>query len=327
MESKTNTEALREIVHYLNQHEFQQASHRNAQFHPLYVTALKVKATYFNYKLSSRFQPIFNLRNGRTEAHEAFINVKPLSGGTLAEALTPNSVFLLPFDQAGITYIDRLARTANTLNFLAQNDSLAHTGGFADKGSQQLHLNVHPLLLTAVKSDHGKVFEGILHQCGIETSQITLEVSEYAIPDKDLLADAIKAWQERGYRIAIDNFGRIHQDSAAIVKFAPDVIKLDRRFLAEAEGDATLLTPLQALLERAGEQDIDVIATGVETAIQLDFVRQLGIGMAQGYLLGKPAGFIDTDENAQDCAATEDDDSVTSASDFGEKGAQIQLRA
>lgn len=327
MESMTNTEALREIVHYLNQHEFQQASHRNAQFHPLYVTALKVKATYFNYKLSSRFQPIFNLRNGRAEAHEAFISVKPLSGGTLAEALTPNSVFLLPFDQAGITYIDRLARTVNTLNFLAQNESLAHTGSFADKGSRQLHLNVHPLLLTAVKSDHGKVFEGILHQCGIDTSQITLEVPEYAIPDKDLLADAIIAWQERGYRIAIDNFGRIHQDSAGIVKFAPDVIKLDRSFLAEAAGDATQFILLQALLERADEQAIDVIATGIETARQLDFVRQLGIGKAQGYLLGKPAGFIDTDENAQDYAATDDDDPVTSTSDFGQKGAQIQLRA
>lgn len=296
MLSSSQIEALHEIVHYLNLHEFHQASHRNAQFHPLYVTALKVKATYFNYKLSSTFQPVRNIRTGLTEAHEAFINIKPITGSAPIEPLSPNAIFLLPFDQAGITYIDRLARTVNTLNFLAQD------------GKHQLHLNVHPNHLRAVSGDHGKVFEGILRQCGIDTAQITLEVPEYAVHDKSLLQDALRAWQEKGYRIAIDNFGRDHHDSSRLEDLRPDTVKIDRNFLIATEKSAAHHEALNALLRQSELQGFEIIATGIETPSQLDFVRQLGIEKVQGYLLGRPAGFIDTEESHIGNVGLEDDD-------------------
>lgn len=280
--STTQIDSLGDIVHYLNFHEFDQATHRNAQTHPLYVNGSRVQASYFNYTISSRFQPIRNIKTGYTEAYEAFLVVNVLHGSH--RPLAPLSAFDLHFDQAGITYIDRLARTVHTLNFLAQG------------GKTRLHLNVHPLHLTAVKQDHGRVFEGILQQCGIETSQVVLEVQEHAVPHRDTLRDALQEWQSKGYQIAFDKVGTEHQDFDALFGLAPNFIKLDSRLLDAAVQDGSTYADLQAAIERAHARHISVIATGIETAEQLDTARQLGVIRLQGFLLGRPAPAIDQDE-------------------------------
>lgn len=278
----THLHALSDLVHYLNFHEFHQAPHRNAQTHPLYVSAGSVQASYFNYIISSRFQPIRNIRSGQIDAHDALLVVNKLHGDH--RPLVPLSAFQLHFDQAGITYIDRLARTVNTLNFLAQG------------GETQLHLNVHPLHLIAVQKDHGRVFEGILRQCGVETSRIVLEVQEHAIENRQFLHDAIQDWQSRGYRIALDNVGRHHCDIEKLLSLSPDILKLDQRLLNDVASGAIALAHIRDHLAQASAQGIKVIATGIETVDQLDLALQLGITRLQGFLLGKPTFTLEHDD-------------------------------
>ena len=263
-----NTEAVGDLLAYLNQREFADGGGDS----PLYADRERIHARYAGRRLDTLFQPIVDLDEGDAIGHEGLLRVHT-PGGTLA----PEILFQQRADIAGITYLDRLARTLHALNFLV----LELRGA--------LHLNVHPHHLLAVSADHGHVFEGILRQCGLAPEQIVLEVAEHAVREKQRLRHAIAAWQAKGYRIAIDNFGRGHSQIARVLNLAPDIIKLDRRLLPAAEHHPRSRQPLAELSIRAGVRDIRVIATGIETAAQLALVRELRFGLGQGFLLGVPA--------------------------------------
>ena len=268
--------AIDDILAYLNRHEFH--GEADGGDHPLHTGGDRVQARYADFHLGSLFQPIVDLDQEQPAAYEALLSVNTAAGpAALGSALSPEAIFHRTADVAGITYIDRLARTLHALNFLVQ-----HLRG-------ALHLNVHPHHLLAVDADHGRVFEGILRQCGLAPEQIVLEVAEHAIRDKQRLRHAIAGWQERGYRIAIDNFGRGHTQLARVLNLAPDIVKLDRRLLLAAELHPRQRQTLAELSIRAGVRDIQVIATGIETRAQLAMVRELRIGLGQGFLLGVPA--------------------------------------
>jgi EAL domain-containing protein (putative c-di-GMP-specific phosphodiesterase class I) len=151
-----------------------------------------------------------------------------------------------------------------------------------------LNLNVHPHHLLAVSADHGRVFEGILRQCGLETRNIVLEIPEYAVSEKKRLADAVAAWQGKGYRIAIDNIGRESAQISRVRKLKPDYLKIDSVLINAALRDIRQRRVLAKVVLTAAEDKTTVIATGIETHAQLDLLHELKIEIAQGFLFGKP---------------------------------------
>lgn len=269
--------AISDLVTYLNRRDFLNSSLQDDNRHPIFLHADRVNASYANIKLDSLFQPIFNLRTQHVEGHEAFLSVQTPSGvKSIGKMLSPQALFFLPSEASGISYLDRLARTLHSLNFLVQE-----TSGF-------LHLNVHPHHLLAVEQNHGQFFEGVLRQCGISPEQVVLEVIEYAVNEKRKLSRAIQAFQEKGYRIAIDNFGRSHSNIEKLIKLNPNIIKIDRSYFVSLLSYPNLITSLQAAVTSAQANNIKLIITGVETQEQLELAQQLGIESGQGYFLGEP---------------------------------------
>ncbi len=178
-DSVPNADVFSEVVEYLNQREFLRMQKTQG---PLFVHYDRIKAHYASFELDSTFQPVFDWKHRRIKGHEALLaSYSGADISMLGSVLAPERLFSLASNE-DITFIDRLARTLHTLNYLLQG---AH--GF-------LHLNVHPHHLLAVSADHGRVFEGILKQCGLETDKIVLEVPEYAVTEKKRLTQAISAW-------------------------------------------------------------------------------------------------------------------------------------
>lgn len=275
------------IIDYLNLREFEHAL-AAADLHaerPLYRLDQHIHADYGGLRLSSLFQPIVRNPLAQSDAakptivaHEALLAAHTASGAApLGQALAPRPIFARSHSDAEIVALDRLARTLHALNFLAQAD-----GG-------DLHLNVDSHHLVAVATDHGRVFEQILGQCGLAPAHIVLEVSEYDIRDRTLLRAALFSWQARAYLIAIDNFGRGHLQLQRVIELRPDYVKFDRRLLHAA----TLNRQDRALLERHLDalrgNGIRSIATGVETPAHYALANELGFDNAQGFLLGRPA--------------------------------------
>ncbi len=265
--------ALSGVLGYLNSREFA----RHAAGQPtLFSHHDRIRAHYASFSLDSLFQPLFDFQRRRIIGHEALLaSVSGNSTSTVGNVLSPERVFTLAANE-DITFVDRLARTLHALNFLLQQ-----SGGM-------LHLNVHPHHLLAVSADHGRVFEGILRQCGLDTRRIVLEIPEYAVPEKRRLADAIAAWQDKGYQIAIDNVGRTQLQVSRLRKLKPRYLKLDRVLLQQALHDRRRQRTLANAVTVASDDGITVIGTGIESRVQLDLLHELGIGVGQGYLFGRP---------------------------------------
>lgn len=240
----------------------------------LVVAGTRAAARFDGFTLTSVFQPIVDLQKKRVMGHEALLRATAPEGS----AVSPEDVFALPGATSDIVYLDRLTRTLHALNFLVQRRQV---GGY-------LYLNVHPRHLTAVNTSHGLVFEAILKRCGLAPADIVLEVQESEIDDDTRLLDAVANYRQRGYIIAIDNFGRRHSNLDRLWRLKPEIVKLDHSLVAAAAEDERAALVVAKLVEIVHALSAITVAEGIETAAQLKAARKAGVDLVQGHLLGRP---------------------------------------
>jgi diguanylate cyclase (GGDEF)-like protein/PAS domain S-box-containing protein len=121
-------------------------------------------------------------------------------------------------------------------------------------------------------------------------TEIILEISELeALHDVEDRLKITKQWREKGYKFAIDDFGAGFISLPFIAQLFPDYIKMDRSTIIQAvssEKFRGLLKDLQSALRNYSTQGI--IAEGIETEKELQVVKNIGIYLVQGFLLGRP---------------------------------------
>ena len=124
---------------------------------------------------------------------------------------------------------------------------------------------------------------------GLEAGQILIELTESAwTVDAEATLGVVSALRTAGTCFAIDDFGAGYSSLARLRELSFDVIKIDRRLLAEVPEDRTAHAVLRAIVELAGACGAELVAEGVESTDQLAFLAATGIGRAQGYLFGHP---------------------------------------
>jgi EAL domain-containing protein (putative c-di-GMP-specific phosphodiesterase class I) len=230
-------------------------------------------ANFIGLQLHSVFQPVIDIQRNTPIGFEALLRAIDKKGATL----TPSAAFLQAEVAERLVKFDRLCRTLHTLNFLNMGT-----------GNGLLFLNVHAALLIAVNS-HGKVFEHVLHQHDVPTSGVVIEIKESAINEEPLLAAAIANYRERGYKIAINNFGKAHSNLERLWTLSPEYVKLDGSLIQQATTNSRLQRILPKLVEIIRDLGAEVIFEGVETEQQLELARSANVHLIQGYLTGSPA--------------------------------------
>jgi len=229
-------------------------------------------STFLGVQLNSAFQPIYDSTAGDLIGHEALL--RPSLGGTLAS--TPEFAFSYAEQAGKLVQFDRVSRTLHVLNFRQI---------YAENGL--LFLNVHPKLLITVNA-HGKVFERILHANSVPTDRVVIEIPESLVEQDKQLIEALENYRDRGYHIAIDDFGKKKTNLDRLWKIAPDYVKLDVSLIHEAESNERVRKALPNLLRLIQDLGAKPIIEGIETQAQLDIALEAGGTLLQGYFLGKP---------------------------------------
>ena len=229
-------------------------------------------STFLGVQLNSAFQPIYDSTAGDLIGHEALL--RPSLGGTLAS--TPEFAFSYAEQAGKLVQFDRVSRTLHVLNFRQI---------YAENGL--LFLNVHPKLLITVNA-HGKVFERILHANSVPTDRVVIEIPESLVEQDKQLIEALENYRDRGYHIAIDDFGKKKTNLDRLWKIAPDYVKLDVGLIHEAESNERVRKALPNLLRLIQDLGAKPIIEGIETQAQLDIALEAGGTLLQGYFLGKP---------------------------------------
>jgi len=255
----------------------------------------RVEARAAGLRLSSAFQPIFDARSGRIVSHEALLrpwrDARTTGSGDThcagagGQPVSPEEVFARSGERGDIVHLDRLCRTLHTINFSRQ----VGDRGERDERPGELFLNIHPRHLLEVSSDHGAYFESVLARCGLAPQNVVLEILESSVDDLPRLQAALANYQRRGFRIAIDDFGRSHSNFDRLWLLQPDIVKLDRSLIAAASDNERVRRVLPRLVDIIHELDALTVCEGIETREQLALARAAGADALQGYLLGRPA--------------------------------------
>jgi EAL domain-containing protein (putative c-di-GMP-specific phosphodiesterase class I) len=120
-------------------------------------------------------------------------------------------------------------------------------------------------------------------------SCLDVEVTESVIMDDlESTVQTIRAIQAMGIRMSIDDFGTGYSSLAYLKRFKADKLKIDRSFVRDIPGDQDDTAITRAIINMSKNLNMQVVAEGVETVEQWQFLAQEGCHQVQGYLLSKP---------------------------------------
>jgi EAL domain-containing protein (putative c-di-GMP-specific phosphodiesterase class I) len=138
---------------------------------------------------------------------------------------------------------------------------------------------------------HGfvKSLEHILSSTGLPAGLLELEITEGAViehgPQTTEVLDAIA---RLGVQLAVDDFGTGYSSLGYLKRLPIDKVKIDRSFIADLPGDADAGAIVNAIIALSHNLGLQVVAEGVETQAQVDYLRERGCDLAQGYFFGRP---------------------------------------
>ncbi len=129
----------------------------------------------------------------------------------------------------------------------------------------------------------------ILEETRVPAQLLELEVTESAImTDVERTISTLRAFSEMGVRIAVDDFGTGYSSLAYLAQFPLDVLKIDQSFVRDVVTRSDVACVVTAIVSLAHSLDLKVVAEGVESQEQLEFLRSLGCEEIQGYLYSRP---------------------------------------
>jgi len=221
------------------------------------------------------YQPIRSVASGRIAAFEALLR------SSEANLATPAAVL----DAA-----ERLGRV-HDVGWGVRDQAMQAVAQFPR--GVDLFLNIHPLDLL---DDRWVSFEAPGEAGG---TRLALEITEraplHAIPD---VRRRTRALRDRGFRLALDDFGAGFGGLTTFALLEPDVVKIDAGLVQGIETETVKQSVVKTLVQMCGDLGIVVIAEGVETVAQRDELIAAGCDLMQGFLFGRPALSLQSDADA-----------------------------
>jgi diguanylate cyclase len=139
-------------------------------------------------------------------------------------------------------------------------------------------------------ADFAHMVHEILFETGLAAGRLELEITETAlIRDLNRALATLRRIKMLGVRIAMDDFGTGYSSLSNLRAFPFDKIKIDGSFIKSVNANEQAATIVRAVLGLGRGLDLPVLAEGVETNAELEFLKDALCDEAQGYLLGMPA--------------------------------------
>jgi diguanylate cyclase (GGDEF)-like protein len=140
-----------------------------------------------------------------------------------------------------------------------------------------------------LRNDYAERLLARLADVGADPCRIEVEVTEHAFLNRaaEYVSRAISTLSAAGVRISLDDFGTGHSSLSHLKDFPVDILKIDRSFVGEIERGGEGAAIVTAVIGLAHNLALEVVAEGVETEAQKDFLVRKGCDHAQGYLFGR----------------------------------------
>ncbi|WP_028227799.1 sensor domain-containing phosphodiesterase [Paraburkholderia ferrariae] len=247
----------------------------------------RYSAQHGDLTLTSVFQPVFSLSHMRAIGYEGLLRAHD----AFDRPVSPLDVFGDAARVGEALQVDRLAQGLHIENFKLLG---------AER--EWLFLNVHPG--TLIEPYHTAALLANLRRLDLPPRRIVLEVLEEEVTDLEALARAVASFRERGFLVALDDFGAGHVDIGRVWQLNPDIVKLDRIMLLHAAHRSDMAATLPALVTLLHEAGKLVLIEGVETEQEAQLALSCNADFAQGFFFARPAPGL-TDACQAQCVIAE----------------------
>ncbi len=222
-----------------------------------------------------QYQPQIALRDGRLRGFEALLRWQHKRAGIVAPSLfIPLLEETMLINQAGSWVAAESCRALTRLR-----DALQHP--------ITVSINLSPRQFT--HRELANQLLSLIDQHGIDPSQIEVEVTESTLMhDINFSLQILDNFRSHGIKVALDDFGTGYSSLGYLRQFNVDVLKIDRVFLQNALTSKKDAAIVETIINLSHVLDIEVVAEGVETLAQAQWLADIGCDYAQGYLFAKP---------------------------------------
>lgn len=221
------------------------------------------------------YQPQINLKTGDIVGVEALLRWQHPEHGNISP-----SEFIPFAEESGLIV---------KIGEWVLKTALTELKGWRDAGLPEIRMSINMSARHIAEKDFVPSIRRILKQLELPGDALEIEITENAImDDMDDIVRKLKLLADMGVTIAIDDFGTGYSSLSYLHKLPIQTLKIDRTFLKEsryARDDHTIVNTIVAM---AKGLKLNVIAEGVETRNQLDYLREIECNEAQGFLFGKP---------------------------------------
>jgi EAL domain-containing protein (putative c-di-GMP-specific phosphodiesterase class I) len=226
-------------------------------------------AIYLNY------QPQLHLATGRIVGFEALARMRSEELGNVS-----------PVE---FIYVAERKQLIIPLGNLVLKKACAFLAILEAKGYQNLRVAVNVSGIQLIHEDFGSSVMEAVVDSGIRSENLELEITESVLLDNFAAVNkSLKDFQENGIRIALDDFGTGYSSFLRLNELNVNYLKLDRYFVGMVATSDRNDYITSDIISMAHKFDLEVIAEGVETVLQRDFLVANGCDIMQGYLFARP---------------------------------------
>jgi len=223
------------------------------------------------------FQPIVSLETGMIQGAEGLLRFRQKDGSIL-----PAGEFMDALIRTvSLSMIDEMVIS----NFLASSKALMEP--LFRRSGFRFSFNISPGILATL--GYAEKILAQISKGAAKPDSFTLEILEEGLmPTNGTVRENLTVLQKAGIHVAVDDFGIGYSNLVRLSKLPINELKIPRELISGiSSGDTRLRAVLETIVAIAKHLDLLIVAEGVETKAEADYLRDLGCQFAQGYLYGK----------------------------------------
>jgi len=241
-----------------------------------------------NERFALHFQPQIELSTGRAVAAEALLRWEHPERG----AIRPDQFIPIAEETGHILTIGQ---------WVLEQACREAKGWQAHHGDRSPRVAVNFSAFQFRQPDLARSVEAVLEHLQLPPQQLEVEITETALmQDPDTAQRILRRLRDLGVSISLDDFGTGYSSLSHLKRFPVNMLKIDKSFISDIPNDRDSIEITRAIIAMTTRLNIDVIAEGVETKQQAEFLGNEGCNLVQGYLFSPP---LPADELAERLAS------------------------
>lgn len=226
-------------------------------------------------ELFLQYQPIADVRTGAILATEALVRWKHPEFGIMS----PDK-FIPIADETGLII---------PIGEWVLGEACRQTRAWQDLGFRGLGISVNVSAVQFAQTRLLSQIKNTLKYSGLDPQFLEVEITESVLMrDAEATASTLKALKDMGVCIAMDDFGTGYSSLSYLKRFPIDTLKIDKSFTQDISGSHDGSSIVSAIAALGRSLDLSLVAEGVETSEQREFLESQQCDRMQGYLLSKP---------------------------------------